>query len=205
MFFIIAIPLGYFIISFILTAITVNKSANTAACNNTIYLSTNGVHLDIILHRKDMDPKLLKNLYSNATDNYFSFGWGDENFYINTPRWADLTFNNAFRAIFMESTTLMHVTRYGRTKAYWVEVKLDSSELSKINQYILGSFQLDSNGNSMILKNISHSVNDNFYKAHGSYSFYNTCNTWANTAFKQSGLKSCYWTPFDYGLMNIYK
>ncbi|MBL4888255.1 MAG: DUF2459 domain-containing protein, partial [Flavobacteriaceae bacterium] len=47
--------------------------------------------------------------------------------------------------------------------------------------------------------------NDDFYKANGSFSCLKTCNSWANSAFKESGLKSCFWTPFDFGLINKYK
>ncbi|REG87882.1 uncharacterized protein DUF2459 [Winogradskyella sediminis] len=57
----------------------------------------------------------------------------------------------------------------------------------------------------IILENQGYSSIDDFYKAKGSYSCFKTCNSWVNSAFKESGLKSCLWTPFDFGLMNKYE
>ena len=96
-----AIPVFYLIISLILTAITIEKSEDTSENSKGIFLSTNGVHLEVILQKRYLDTNLLKDLVLNENEEYISFGWGDENFYINTPTWNDLTFNNAFRAVFL--------------------------------------------------------------------------------------------------------
>jgi len=115
--YILAIPVIYFVLSFILTTITVDKKDKTTACNKSIFLHTNGLHLDIILSKRDIDPNLKNGIKGIETTSYISFGWGDKNFYINTPTWADLTFGNAFQALFLESTALMHTTRYRRRRA----------------------------------------------------------------------------------------
>ena len=199
------IPIIYLLTSLALTKVTIEKKDNTSVCNKTLYLSTNGVHLDIILPKKDIDYSLLKGLNHEETDKYLSFGWGDENFYINTPTWNDLTFKNAFSALFLKSASLMHVTRYQDKKDDWIEIKVTNTEFQKLNNYINTSFIKDENENIIILKNKEYSSNDNFYKANGSYSCLNTCNTWVNSGFKKSDLKSCYWTPFDFGLLKKYQ
>jgi len=137
-----AIPIIYLLISLLLTSITVNESEVSLNANKTIYLNTNGVHLDVIIPVSEIDNNLKKGL-KMKDEKYLSFGWGDENFYLYTPTWSDLTFNNAF--------------------------------------------------------------NDDFYKAKGSYSCLKTCNSWVNSALKMSDLKCCYWTPFDFGIINKYK
>ncbi|WP_370569699.1 DUF2459 domain-containing protein [Flaviramulus sp. BrNp1-15] len=43
-----------------------------------------------------------------------------------------------------------------------------------------------------------------FIKQKESYSCLKTCNSWVNSALKMSDLKSCYWTPFDFGIINKY-
>ncbi len=202
--YVLAIPAIYLVVSFILTAITVEELDQSSANNKTIYLQTNGVHLNIIIPKNDIDIDLLKNLEVMETQKYISFGWGDENFYINTPTWSDLTFKNTFRAMFMKSTTLMHTTRYKYKSEHWIEVNVDTSELNKLNQYIKGYFKKDDNGNKIILTGFAYSTNDSFYKANGSYSIFKTSNTWVNSGFIKSGLKACYWTPFDFGLINKY-
>lgn len=99
----------------------------------------------------------------------------------------------------------MHITRYKQKSTSWTEVNLDEPALEKLNQYILQSFQVDNNGSKIVLINAGYSEHDNFYKANGGYSCLKTCNTWVNNAFKESGLKASYWTPFDFGLINKYK
>ena len=167
----------------------------------TIYLTTNGVHLDIVIPKNNIDSLLLSGLKQGQSDNYLSFGWGDENFYINTPSWGDLTLKNAVTAMFLNSSTLMHVTRHKSKRSDWIKIKITESELNKLNLYLQKTFKTTENGMKIILKNQGYSSKDDFYKAKGSYSCFKTCNSWVNSGFKESGLKSCLWTPFDFGLM----
>lgn len=202
---ILAIPVVYIAVSLILTSITVDKEDTITACDKSIFLNTNGVHLDIIIPRHDIDLSLQNDINQIETAIYVSFGWGDENFYINTPTWADLTFSNAFLALFMKSSTLMHVTRYRRKRNGWVEIKINQTELRRLNSFINESFTKDKSGYKIMLEDQGYSSVDDFYKANGSYSCFKTCNSWVNTGLQDSGLKSCYWTPFDFGLMKKYK
>lgn len=195
------IPLTYLLISLLLTAIPVNQKMGEEVKNHTVYLSTNGVHLNVVLPKENIDPELLSTLKYNYNDNYIGFGWGDENFYLNTPTWGDLTFKNAIIALFLKSSTLMHVTRYQTAGKDWIKVKISELELEKLNTYIYNSFALNQQGDKIILEGKGYSSYDDFYKAKGSYSVFKTSNSWVNTGFKSSGLKACLWTPFDFGLM----
>jgi uncharacterized protein (TIGR02117 family) len=199
------IPISYLVISLILSSITIDRKAENRISEKTIYLSTNGVHLNIVLPKNNIDSLLLSGLKHEQSDTYLSFGWGDENFYINTPTWGDLTFKNAFIAMFLNSPTLMHVTRHKSIRSDWIEIKITESELSKLNSYIQNSFKTTKNGMKIILENQGYSSMDNFYKAKGSYSCFKTSNSWVNSGFKESGLKSSFWTPFDFGLMKKYE
>lgn len=199
------IPISYFIISLVLTYISVNTSTMNIDKSREVYLGTNGIHLNIIIPYKYLSPELKKYLVYTEHEKYFSFGWGDENFYLNTPTWDDLTFANACKALFLKSTTLIHLTRYTQIRSSWTKVELSKTEIDKLTTFISSSFMKDINGNKIILVNAGYSTNDNFYKALGSYSCFNTCNTWVNDAFKESGLKSCLWTPFDFGLIAKYE
>ena len=199
------IPITYFLISLVLMAITVDRKTDAKEYSKSIYLATNGVHLEIIIPKKNIDSLVLSGIKNNPNEDYLSFGWGDKNFYINTPTWGDLTFSNGFQALFLKSSALLHITRYQEKQTNWVEIKVSDSELQKLNTYLLNTFETKKDGTKTILKNKGHTLTDDFYKSKGSYSCFNTCNTWANRAFKESGLKSCLWTPFDFGLLNKYK
>ena len=199
------IPISYVIISLVLCYITVNKTEFNPNDNKEIYLSSNGVHLSVIIQVNNISKGLLQGLKYTQNEKYFSFGWGDENFYLNTPAWDDLTFGNAFKALFLRGSTLIHLTRYKHKRKSWVKVNITDTELNKLNRFISESFKKDTDGEKMIIKNKGYSTNDDFYKAVGRYSLFNTCNSWVNRAFKESGLKAGYWTPFAFGLMNKYK
>ncbi|TGV01362.1 DUF2459 domain-containing protein [Flavivirga rizhaonensis] len=198
------IPAGYIIVSLLLTFVTVNKTVDNVHAVNTIYLNTNGVHLDVIIPVHQIDEGLILGLDVEDEAQYLSFGWGDENFYLNTPTWGDLTFKNAFDALFLKGNSLIHLTKYFRKYPNWVAVNVTKVQLETLNHYLSDSFKLDGSGEKIILKGKGYSDNDEFYRANGSYSCFKTCNTWVNSAFKTSGLKSCYWTPFDFGLINKY-
>ncbi len=199
------IPVFYVIVSLILSSISVNRKVKNPVSEKSIYLSTNGVHLNVVIPKDNIDSLLLLGLKREPSNRYLSFGWGDENFYINTPTWGDLTFGNAFKAVFLKSSTLLHVTRYNSKHPDWIEIKITENELKKLNTYLQNTFKTNENGTKIILENQGYTAIDDFYKAKGSYSCFKTCNSWVNSGFKESGLKSCLWTPFDFGLMNKYK
>lgn len=99
----------------------------------------------------------------------------------------------------------MHVTRYKQKHPDWVQIEIHASELQKLNTYLFNTFETDAIGKKIILENKGYTSIDDFYKAKGSYSIFKTCNSWVNSGFKESGLKSCLWTPFDFGLLNKYE
>jgi len=204
LFYLLLVPIFYVLVSLLLSAIPVNKTQNQASQNKHVYLTTNGVHLDIVIPVAHLSQKLKDGLVIGRNTNYLAFGWGDENFYLNTPTWGDLTFQNAFGALFLNSSTLVHVTRYNNSRQKWVKVALSEAQLQKLNANIQNIFKLDSNKSKQILNGKGYGFEDDFYKAKGSYSIFKTCNSWVNTTFKQSDLKACLWTPFDFSLLNKY-
>lgn len=203
--FILGIPLLYMTVSLILTFIPVNISDNEKENTEVVYLSSNGVHLDIVLKKEDLSEELKKGLVYGQSDHYFSFGWGDREFYLNTPTWSDLTLKTAFTAVFLNGPSVMHITRHKRLQNHWVKVELSRSELHKINALIQKTFDKNPSGKKVLLIAEGYSSQDEFYRARGSYSWFKTCNSWVNTTFKKSGLKSCLWTPFDFGLLHKYR
>ncbi|MBW1298047.1 DUF2459 domain-containing protein, partial [Aquimarina litoralis] len=57
--YILSIPISYLIVSLIFTAITVDRDVKNGTPDTYIFLSTNGVHLDIILPKKSIYDSLL--------------------------------------------------------------------------------------------------------------------------------------------------
>lgn len=197
-------PFLYLFVALFCTFVPVQEMAPSDEKTHNIYLSTNGVHLDIILPKELLSPTLLDGLNPNHLTQHLAFGWGDKDFYLNTPRWEDLKASTAFKAMFLTSETLMHVSRYGKARAHWVAVEVSPMQLEKINAYLENSFA-DMTSHTLWVAHKGYGNYDDFYRAKGSYSCFKTCNTWVNTAFKSSGMKACIWTPFDFGLLSMYK
>ena len=109
---------------------------------------------------------------------------------------------NAIKALFLKSSTLIHLTTYAEVHPNWIKIEVSQQQLSTLNNYIEKSFYKNAESKKVILPNKGYSYNDNFYKATGNYTCFFTCNTWVNSAFKEAKLKGCLWTPFDFGLMN---
>lgn len=202
--YILLIPSLYLLISLLLTVITVNKDQPQDSIGS-VYLNTNGIHLDVVIPIQMMDKQLLYGLKHELTDNYLSFGWGDENFYLNTPEWSDLSLSTAVNAVFLKSPTLVHVTRYRNKQSDWIAVAVSQKQFDALCSYLQETFLLDELGEKNYLRGQGYTARDDFYKARGNYHMFKTCNSWVNNGFKESGLKAALWTPFDFGLMDKYR
>ena len=131
-FVILLFPFTYILVSLILTYIPINTDEiKTSIKNKSIYLTSNGVHLDIIIPKENISPDLLRGLKYLERDKYFAFGWGDKKFYLETATWDDLTFKNAFQAVFLKGSTLVHSTVYSNQQKYWVEIPLNQQQLDQ--------------------------------------------------------------------------
>jgi len=204
--YILVLPLLYLIVALVFSYIPVNTTNENLPKDHTIFINTNGVHLDIIIPYTSLAPDIQNILPTSYTQaNYVSIGWGDKNFYLNTPTWGDLTLNNAFSALFLKSGTLIHTNRYQTKQANWIIINVSSAALKKLNSYLLNAFQKNYKNEYPIVSNTLYPKGECFYHANGSYSLFNTCNTWTNTALKQSDIKACLWTPFDFGLIQLHQ
>lgn len=195
---------GAIIIYFIVALITSNISTSPKDYTNKdkrIYVASNGVHSDIIIPVQNISNQLKSRLLIDESTNYMAFGWGDKGFFINTPTWGDLTLSVAIKAVFLDSPTAMHLTPYKKIGLEWKSVQLSELQLSKINELIYNSFQINTDRNFIEIKGYSYGMNDRFYEAIGSYSCLFTCNTWTNSVLKSSDIKTAIWTPFDFGVL----
>lgn len=180
-------------------------SADTHSCNETktIYLSTNGTHLDIILASEDIPLLFQQQLPIATKDNYLAIGWGEKDFYLNVKEWGDLTFSAAFKASLGLNESLLHLISYRYIKDDWVKVNLCKHQLEELHNYIAESLYFNEKEETIAYE--GYGLRDVFYTANGRYTCVNTCNTWVNTAFKEVGLKASIWTPFDFGVLHYYE
>src|SRR5690606_12292022 len=142
----------------------------------------------------------------NINLQYVAFGWGDREFYENTPEWNDLTPGVAFKALFLDSPAAMHVKfkHYVIEDDHSITIKTTAEQYLALAAYIRESFILDQSGKALNIPELHYELNDTFYHAKGSLTMLNTCNTWTNKALKTAGLRASLWTPFTEGIFYSY-
>lgn len=180
-----------------------------------IYVLSNGVHTDIVVPVRNRqidwsDYVLTKNTRLRDTAfAYLAFGWGDKGFYMDTPSWGELKTSTAFNAAFGLSTTAIHTTYYKEMQENpenCIRLQLSEKQYKRLVRYILSSFQITKKGGlRFIPTDAVYGDNDSFYEAHGTYSLFQTCNSWANGALKSCGQKAALWTAFQGGIFCHYR
>lgn len=198
------IPVGYVLIALLFGLVPVNRGAPPKG-EHTIHLTTNGVHLQLILPREQLSPALAQGLPLHADTRHVGFGWGDAEFYLNTPEWADLTMRRAVLAAFVPSPTLVHVVRHRTVKQDWIAIPLGAEHLAALDAYLVGSFATDNGGHKVLLPDEGYGTNDDFMHGNGHYTALRTCNTWVNDGLKTAGLPASLWTPFDFAVLRWYR
>jgi len=83
---------AYFFVALVLSVFPTFPSELNCRPDHQVFVSTNGVHLDIIIPVEELPHEMAKQLDLPGKIRFVSFGWGDKEFYINTPEWSDLTF-----------------------------------------------------------------------------------------------------------------
>jgi uncharacterized protein (TIGR02117 family) len=198
---VIAFPVTYLFCALFFSLLPTHPPEKDCPVSEEVYISGNGVHLDIIVPVDRLKPSLLSHLELLPGTRFVAFGWGDKEFYIKTPEWSDLTLPVAFRAVFLKSESAMHVTCLPRLFPECKRIGLCSWQMERLNCYIQNSFKRDESGNILKLNFEGYSPYDSFYDARGSFSLFRTCNVWVGRALKEIEVKTSVWSPFEFGIL----
>ncbi len=204
----IALPLMYLLMALILGLIPTNSDWKQSQEGQRVYVTTNGVHTSFILPKGEGADNLLRLVpFENTTDAdcpYVQLGWGDRGFYLETPEWSDLQISTALHAVFLPSSTVVHVY-------YWPwepevdentrRVILDPKEYANLLIYIKNSFALDASHKPQRIPDAHYGRRDAFFEGKGSYHLFQTCNDWTNAGLKAAGVKTAIWSPFDKAIL----
>lgn len=199
----------YLIAAYSAPLITVNNDFKNNPNDIKLFVLSNGVHTDLVLpvktKFKDWTTHFPKDSFNVTSPLYthIAFGWGDKEFYLNTPEWSDLKFSTAFNAMFGLSESAMHVSYLKERKKESENCKLvtiDSTQYKKLISYIENSFEKKKN-EIIPINHPGYGNFDRFFEAKGTYSLFYTCNVWTNFALKEIKVKTAIWSPFSGGLM----
>ena len=173
-----------------------------------VFVRSNGVHVDLVLPALAAGQDLYRLVPPEHVANpasasgWIAFGWGQREFYLETPRWSDLTVRNAARAVF-GGDAVMHVEHVGppHPSGDARPLLLGPEEYSRLVAYIRNSFAVHADGPAAPIDGAGYGNNDVFYDARGHYSAGRTSNQWASDALAAAGVKIGAWTPFAQGVM----
>jgi len=193
--------LFYALMSLLLSLLSTSPEPVSCTSKDQIYISTNGVHLEIIVPTALLDTQVVAALQVPARNPYVSFGWGDRTFYLETPTWDQLTIRTALQAAFLKSETAMHVTYHRQAADFWHPLPVCRVQTDTLLTYIWHSFRKDATGQIMEIPDAGYTAQDRFYEAVGHYSLFYTCNNWVNIALKRAAVKTALWSPFDVGVL----
>lgn len=178
-----------------------------------IFLQASDIHTDIVL---PYENELINweefvsskhSLSTSQNTNYISFGWGDLEFYKNTPQWDDLTPKTAIKALFFKTPSALHVEFLDvlPPAEETISINVTPEQYKKLSVFILTSFETDENDNLRPIPDLHYNRQDAFFHAEGSLNLFKTCNTWTNNALKDAGMPACLWTPFTEGILYSYR
>jgi uncharacterized protein (TIGR02117 family) len=207
---IVAVPLLYLLAAVVLGAVPANVAFHQPAQGITIFIRSNGVHTWIVMPNvsAEMDwrpyaqPHHLRDpRWGNA--DHVAIGYGNREFYLNTPTWGDLSVRTAALALFGSGPTLLHVehVHQPRPEPDQRPIRISSDQYRRLAGYIQRRFRLDPGGRPMPLPGRGYGPNDMFYAANGGYSFVMTCNEWTGRALRSAGVRTGLWTPFEQSIM----
>jgi uncharacterized protein (TIGR02117 family) len=147
-------------------------------------------------------PEHLRDPRYGAAD-HLGIGYGNRDFYLETPTWADLTVRNAFFAAFGNGSTLLHVEHDHRPRGdEWQRpILLTPEQYRRLVDFVRPRFRLDDRGRTIPLIGRGYGSWDMFYEAEGGYSFVMTCNEWTGRALRAAGVRTGLWTPLSQSIM----
>lgn len=163
----------------VVAASAVPFQARAAARCRTLYIGGHTRHASVIVDRRDFDPaQSLGTLDFNGKD-WLEFGWGDADFY--QARGEDILFG--LKALFLPTGAVMHVHGFNGSpasnfpKTEILELHFTPAGYAHLLDFIRISFARDTEGQVMPIGPGLYGLS-RFYEGTGTYSMFNTCNTW---------------------------
>lgn len=202
-----AIPFAYLLAGQIGGATPSNRDWVQAERGVVVFVETNGIHTGIIVpvsaagvDWRDLvkDEHLGDPRYAGT---HLAFGWGERQFYLNTPTWSDVSASTIMRSAIGSDDTLVHVDHLAppipddRIRT----LILSEAEYRRLSAYIRASFRLNAAGQSQPVK--GYGPADSFYEGRGHYDAFTTCNSWTGDALRHAGVRVGAWTPFSWSVM----
>lgn len=202
----VAAPVLYVVLA--LTALAWPVKPATAPGGDAIeaYVISNGVHTDLVLPLRGggVDWTVLfapsHAQAAPADAEFVAIGWGDREFYLHTPTWADLTLPRALGALLGRHPAALHVSWLQRDQLpagqTW-RLPVSTAQHAQLLRHVQRSLP---QGKAQPIAGAHYHAQDAFYEATGHYNLMRTCNEWTAEALRAAGVAVPPWAPLDFGV-----
>lgn len=205
-----AVPALYLAAALVGSFVPVNRGWNEPERGITVYIADNGIHADLVMPVKaeGLDWSALipsaDMAAADAGEGWIAFGSGEEQVYLNTPTWWDITPRTIVSAL-AGGKRVMHV-EYVPNPNYAVrQIRLRPQEYRRLWAAVRADFALDLRGRPQRLGHKGYGCCDAFYRAVGKESAFRTCNSWVARWLRLAGVETSLWPPFVDGLTWRYR
>ncbi|HEV2748302.1 MAG TPA: TIGR02117 family protein [Allosphingosinicella sp.] len=204
-----ALILAYFVAALVGALVPANADWREPREGIRIFVRTNGVHTWIMVptvHAEIDWRPLVPAAHiadSRYAGDYLAFGYGNRDFYLNTPTWWDLRPRTALAAAFGRGPALVHAEYEHRPRPdeYQRPVTITREQYRRLAAFIRASFRTDAEGRSLPLLGRGYGPSDIFYEAAGRYDVFRTCNEWTGEGLRSAGIRTGIWTPLERSVM----
>jgi uncharacterized protein DUF2459 len=149
----------------------------------TVYVINHGaLHTGLAVRRSDIPRRAWPANRDWAGSKYLEVGWGDDDGYRKP-----LTSGTALKALAGSKRTVLLVDGFGTLRGKLespkfsiVKVDLSDRGFARLCQHIEQTYALDPAGRPIRL-------GQGWYRARGTYSAFNTCNTWVASGLRKAG------------------
>jgi Protein of unknown function (DUF2459) len=160
------------------------RHVSPATGTKTVYVVHHGtLHTGVTIKRSDIPPGHWPASRDYAGRKYLEVGWGDDDGYRKP-----LTFGIAMKALLGDRQTVLLAdgfsqplaAKYGDPKFTVLAVQLTETGIARLCDHIQQTYAVDEKGKPIRL-------GAGWYRARGTYSAFNTCNTWVASGLHKAG------------------
>lgn len=205
----VSIVLLYGLAGFALAWIPTNTDFRPDPHGVEIAVMDNGVHTDIVVPLQHPQQNWWDLLSPDdfpadvSKYRYVAFGWGNREFYLQTPTWADVRATTVARAsIGLGGSALRADLLYDLPppSAKSRRLRIRPDQYDRLSQAIQDTMVLSEESRATPIAGAHYLDSDAFYEATGRYHLFNTCNVWTGRVLQDAGIRVGWWTPFPSSL-----
>ena len=211
----VGLPLLYWMGAWTAERIAVNGDYRSDPAGVPVFLVSDGTHVDMVVPAAatcrcdavsaptldglslDYDPAI-----PDEKRRWVAIGWGDEQFMLNVPSWADLTPGVALLATSGMDGSVIRLTSADapNSTSTFRYTKL-LVPLEQYRRLIASVLRSAGQPQETVTATVGQPPQERYYRSRDRYDLFRTCNEWLREAFAEAGIRTGLWTPFAEGLL----